>query len=269
MKTVGKRTWLSVARRLCLWSCALLLPNLQALGKEPIESQSDDKPFADKAMTGTIEGVLTFSGEVPKSKVPDDAGDYRPLLDVERKSRGLRFVLICLELDESRTDESIDSQRDNDTRESEPVVMDQLEHRFVPHLLAIRAGQKVKFTNSDTANHNVRSNSFESKNQFNVFTGSGGDYSHQFVAERKLRPVKLSCDIHRWMQGWIYVLDHPYHAVTDKSGKFGICSIPPGKYRLSIRQPDVGYRQSREVELVKGKITKLQLNIDRRELKDL
>jgi len=239
-----------------------------AFGHEPSDATLVDKLAPEESSSGVIEGLVTFSGDVPKSKVPDNAIEHRPLLSVDRKSHGVGFVLICLELDKSRISETVDLQQDNDMSRSDVVVVDQLEHRFVPHLIAIRAGQKIKFTNSDTANHNVRSNSFESENQFNVLTGAGSDYVHQFVAERKLRPAKLTCDLHRWMQGWIYVLEHPYYDVTDKSGKFRIGSISPGKHQLSIRQPDVGYRHSREIEVLAGKATKLQINIDRDELKD-
>ena len=151
--------------------------------------------------------------------------------------------------------------------QSDALVIDQLEHTFVPHLVAIRSGSKIKFTNSDTANHNVRASSFADKNQFNVFTGAGGDYTHEFVAEKKIRPILLSCDIHPWMRGWIFVFDHPYFAVSDKRGKFQISAVPAGKHRLVVWQPDGGYRKTFGVD-VKGEMsTKIEIKIAREDLK--
>ena len=32
--------------------------------------------------------------------------------------------------------------------------------------------------------------------------------------------VRVDCDAHGWMEGWIYVVDNPYYAVTGADGKF-------------------------------------------------
>src|SRR5688572_10775191 len=38
---------------------------------------------------------------------------------------------------------------------SEPVIIDQLNLRFVPHVLVILSGTQVRFSNSDEIRHNV------------------------------------------------------------------------------------------------------------------
>jgi plastocyanin len=217
--------------------------------------------------TGTIEGVVTYSGDVPKSKVPDNAGQKRNLLSVDRKSRGLRYVLVYFEQNEKNQVDSDKPEPQKKEVVSDPIVIDQVEHTFVPHLIAIRDATKVNFANSDAANHNVRAISFESKNQFNVFTGAGGEYVHQFAAEKKLRPILLSCDIHPWMRAWIYVFSHPFFAVTDEHGKFRIGSVPPGHYRLTIRQPDVGYLKTLTADVKAGEVTMLEIKISHERLK--
>ena len=60
------------------------------------------------------------------------------------------------------------------------------------------AGQPVKFTNSDPANHNVRTAVTERTNQFNVFTGADGSYTHRFTPQPE--PIRVGCDIHPWMR---------------------------------------------------------------------
>jgi hypothetical protein len=49
--------------------------------------------------------------------------------------------------------------------------------------------------------------------------------------------VKVDCDAHGWMEGWIFVRDNPYYAITGADGKFKITGIPPGNYTLVTEQP--------------------------------
>ena len=42
------------------------------------------------------------------------------------------------------------------------------------------------------------------------------------------------------MEGWIYVVDNPYYAVTGADGKFTITDVPPGDYTLVAVQPFTG-----------------------------
>ena len=150
-----------------------------------------------------------------------------------------------------------------------PVSIDQKDHTFVPHLVAIRSGQSVAFSNSDTANHNVRSSTLLEKNQFNVITPAGREYKHQFFSDSKVRPVLLTCDIHPWMNAWIYVFDHPYYAVSDVDGRFEIPAIEPGKHRLIIRQPDGCFHKELVVEVHAGQSSKVEIRVTREALKGL
>ena len=52
--------------------------------------------------------------------------------------------------------------------------------------------------------------------------------------------VRVDCDAHGWMEGWIYVVDNPYYAVTGADGKFSITDVPPGDYKLVAVQPFTG-----------------------------
>lgn len=142
-----------------------------------------------------------------------------------------------------------------------PALMDQRGHEFVPRVLAVHAGQPVKFINSDPANHNVRTASSQPTNQFNVFTGADGSYTHRFAADPQQHPIRLGCDIHPWMRGWIYVFDHPQFAVSDASGRFRIASVPAGRYKLSLRQPDIRYAAERELVVSPGQVTRIDVDV--------
>ena len=238
---------------------------------------------AKRPTGGTIEGTVRYSGDVPRLAVADDDGRRRPLLHVAPKSGGLQYAVVHLEVDARETsDKAGDSKLTAPPKhkprlaasgvaegsgEPPPAVIDQEEHTFVPHVLAIRAGRSVRFTNSDIINHNVRTVSLVPRNEFNVYTGAGGGYVHRFYADRRGRPIMLTCDIHAWMRGWIYVFDHPYFAVTDKRGAFRITAVPPGRYRLIVRQPDGHLSREQEIRVKDGKVTRREVRFEASELK--
>lgn len=219
------------------------------------------------AVSGAIEGVITFHGEIPKSATADDAGARRDLLQVDQKSGGLRYVVVWLAIDKAPANERESQAASPPGAARLTVLMDQRDHEFVPRLLAVRSGQPVKFTNSDPANHNVRTSSPQRTNEFNVFTGVDGSYTHRFVPDPQQRPVRVGCDIHPWMRGWIYVFEHPYFAVTDTQGRFRIAAAPPGRYKLMICQPDVGYSSEQEITVAHGIATSVEVQIKRDDLK--
>lgn len=204
---------------------------------------------------GMIEGVVIFRGEIPKSSVSDDAGVQRDLLRVDRESRGLQNVVVWLAMDKT----TVIGQK---LPTSAPAaLMDQRDHEFVPRVLAVRSGQPVKFINSDPANHNVRTSSSQPTNEFNVFTGVDGSYTHRFAADPQQRPIRLGCDIHPWMRGWIYVFEHPQFAVSDARGRFRIASVPPGEYKLVLKQPDIRYTHERSISVSNAQSTKVEVEI--------
>lgn len=187
---------------------------------------------------GVVRGRVLFDGKAPKAKVIDESGRNRDLIEVDPKTSGLRFAAAFL----------LDAPRVEAPAKIEELRIDQKDFTFVPRIVTVRAGQAVKFTNSDSANHNVRGASLLPKNEFNVYTGTSGESIQRFVADPKHRPIRLGCDIHAWMTGWVYVFDHPYHAVTDINGRFELLGVPPGRHRVAIRQPDVGF--TRDIEVV-------------------
>lgn len=221
-------------------------------------AKSGDGPLASN---GVVEGVITFRGQIPKSSVADDAGVHRDLLHVDRESAGLRSVVVWLVMGEFPKGERRSPASPASEAATPPLLMDQRDHEFVPRVLAVRSGQPVKFTNSDPANHNVRTSSSQRTNEFNVFTGVDGSYTHRFAADPRSRPVRVGCDIHPWMRGWIYVFDQPYFAVSDARGRFRIASVPPGRYRMMLRQPDIRYIAEREVTVAAGRVARIDVEV--------
>ncbi len=108
--------------------------------------------------------------------------------------------------------------------------LDQRGCLYSPRVLAVRAGQKVDFINSDPIFHNIKSVTTLNK-VFNVPMPK----KDQVITMTFDKPeifLQSKCSVHPWMGAYIAVLDHPYFFVTKADGKFQIENLPTGKYTL-------------------------------------
>ncbi len=233
-----------------IWHCLVLLGlNAFAFANGAIAaptSETDSPAAKGQAAMASLTGKITFQGNIPLMRVANDLGTRLPLLTVDAKHRGWQSVLVYLE--------SLDAKADSRPDDKPPVdgavtTVDQRGMMFTPHLIAVRDNQVVRFTNSDSANHNVRAVAINPRNEFNTFTGPCGKYEHRFQFDAKRRPVLIGCDIHAWMRAWIFVFDHNYYSVSDAEGSYRIDDLPPGTYRLELRQPDAGLKVNQEIKL--------------------
>ena len=110
------------------------------------------------------------------------------------------------------------------------AIMDQRNEKFTPRALAVRVGTTVDFVNSDDFYHNVFSLSTSRK--FNL-----GRY-RKGVARSVLfdKPglVKLFCDIHPRMIGYILATNTPWFGSATPAGDFVIDDVPPGRYDVLV-----------------------------------
>ena len=102
--------------------------------------------------------------------------------------------------------------------------------RFNPRVIAVPLGAKVDFRNDDPYDHNVFS--LSKPNDFDLgFYKGGVSKTESFDAPG---PVQLLCNIHSSMMGWVYVVDTPWFAQADGSGKFSVRGVPAGDYTLTV-----------------------------------
>lgn len=103
---------------------------------------------------------------------------------------------------------------------SEPVIVDQVNRAFVPHISVITAGQSVDFPNSDNIRHHVYS--FSESNPFEIKLYRNRPVEPILFANSGI--VALGCNIHDQMIGYIYVAAPNETAVlTDENG---IATVP-------------------------------------------
>lgn len=108
---------------------------------------------------------------------------------------------------------------------------------FVPHVQAVPVGTDIVVVNSDDVLHNTHA----FLNKLTVFNLAMPNLNQRIPKPLK-RPgvVRVECDAHGWMLGWVYVADNPYYAMTGKDGSFTIKDVPPGSYTLVAWQEFTG-----------------------------
>lgn len=114
----------------------------------------------------------------------------------------------------------------------EHAKMDQKNLTFVPHVLPVLAGTTVDFINSDDVLHNVFSPD-KCCDKFNLGSWPKGQ-SKSFTFKNQGCAATLLCNVHPEMEGYVYVLETPYYAVSAKDGTYEIKDVPAGKYTLKI-----------------------------------
>jgi plastocyanin len=113
---------------------------------------------------------------------------------------------------------------------SQPAVIDQRDKAFVPRILAVLAGTKVSFKNSDAVLHNVYSRSHTKTFDLGAYAK---DESRATLFDQPGR-VDVFCAIHTNMHAIVLILDNPYFATTDGRGYFEIRGVPPGPHSVRI-----------------------------------
>jgi len=104
------------------------------------------------------------------------------------------------------------------------AVMDQVDTRFVPHVLIVQAGTSVQFPNNDSVAHHVYS--FSHPNQFKLPIYKGD--AHPPVEFLESGVVVLGCNIHDNMLGYIVVVETSAYGTTNELGEVQLETDFPG-----------------------------------------
>jgi plastocyanin len=195
---------------------------------------------ATSVSAATLKGNVRYAGaRVEKKMFPvtidqylcgkeKEAGDL-----VLSSANGIRNVVVSLH--------GVPADSKAPTRIA-PPKMDQKQCVFVPRVVIVPVGGTVEFLNSDRLLHNVRGSGKENP-PFNRAQPHARTIAIGFKSPEVLR---VDCDLHSWMRGWIVVAEHPFYAVTNEEGEFVFENIPPGKYKLQAWQEVLG-RANQEV----------------------
>ena len=179
---------------------------------------------------GSIIGTVKWSGPVPKAltfPVTKDSDICDPesikKIDLERlivgPQGGVENTVVFLK--------DIHSGKAMDIPQSRRSL-DQKRCRYEPHVLLVPRGTDMQMQSSDATLHTVH---MEGAATYNL----PFPFANQVISRSMQNAglVTLKCNGgHVWMNAEVFVIDHPYYAVTDESGRFELSSVPPGEYEI-------------------------------------
>jgi plastocyanin len=196
---------------------------------------------------GTIEADVKYNGtpQVEKLKVNKDTEKCGTEATVEKVvvggNKGLANAVVSVPGAKGAT--------------KTKAVIDQKGCKFMPHVVAMQPGE-IEIKNSDDILHNIHTYSTA-----NPSINKAQPKFKKTMTEKFEKPevVKVTCDVHSWMLGWVAVVPGPA-AVTDTNGVAKIENVPAGKQKIEVWHETLG-KQEKEVEVKAGQVTKVSFEM--------
>ena len=207
------------------------------------------------AYSGSITGGVRFSDDPPKlpavkvTKDQDYCGETLPnetyVID---SNGGLKNVVVFIE--SAPPGKAADTQKEN--------FLYNEGCRYVPRVMALQRGERLRVKSNDPKLH-IPHGYLGNRTVFNLslpFKGTSIDATSRI---RQPGILKVVCDTHAWMRGFVHVFDHPYFAVTDEQGAFSIPDLPAGTYMLKVWHEDGGVKSQ---EITVPELGEIRVNFE-------
>lgn len=225
---------------------------------------------------GSIVGYVKFVGDIPQveplkiSKDQHICGSAKTseAYIVSPETKGLKNVVIRIsnirrgkKLEYTTKDKKTLTLDSNIELHQEGCV-------YIPHVQAAFLGTQADIINDDEVLHNVHS---YSKGRRPYFRWNPKSTLFNFAQPLKGQkvPVELNtkgvigikCDVHPWMESYVYVADHPYFDITGADGQYRITNIPPGEYRLEAWHERLSTLKKTGIVVKAGEETKVDFKL--------
>ena len=238
-------------RHLRLAGMVLLAPLLVVIG---VRDSAAQKTAVESSGAGTVKGRVVYDGAPPAgvnlaAQVAAHKDGPVCLMDKSKdsftdmtwaigKNNGVANVAVWVRPPAGKY---FKKPADDKKSYKDEVDVNQPFCAFVPRVTVLYAeswdekakklaptGQKFKFINGAPMAHNTK----WAGNEIlqiggNVNIPPKGEHSVALKAHYN-DVIRINCDFHPWMKGYIWSLETPYAAVTDKDGNFSIENVPAG-----------------------------------------
>ncbi|MBM3996817.1 MAG: hypothetical protein FJ303_22085 [Planctomycetes bacterium] len=232
-------------RRMMIVLIAIVVCTLQTFGQEKTTLKTDGwAPLSGRVtLEGDVPAAVPLAPAIMALNNPVDRAccnaapakqKIKPNWVVDPKTKGVANVAVWI-LPPAGT---VFPVHPLDKKRRDTVTIDQPFCAFVPHMVAhypsyhdgkelVSTGQKFLVKNSSIVTHNVRATTQVKFNDpFNINMISKTD--REFTFKPQPLPITLECDLHRFMNAYVFVFDHPYFAITQEDGTFTIPRVPYG-----------------------------------------
>ncbi len=185
----------------------------------------------DPATAGAITGTVTLDGPPPAAKPIDmsaspacvaaNPSPVVPPIVVTGDQGALANVVVYVKsgLGNYRYDPP-----------SQTAVLQQKNCMYDPHVVALMTNQPFEIQNNDPTMHNVHPMPKHNR-QWSTSQPAGSAALKSTFTNAEFA-VPVLCNVHPWMRALVFVFDHPYYAVTSKTGAFELKNLPPGAYTI-------------------------------------
>ena len=252
------------------------------LGTSTVEAYEE----MDVKNGGTLSGVVTLEGKVPRPKgynlvtLPDpvycgriSTGNGWRLLQpfTVDPNGGFKDVVILLT-----------NIKKGKTFEYTPPLIEAVDCLFDPYIVVVRNKEKIEVVNKDPVLHDIQAyetSKMGARVLFNVplpmskkikkqqllkkvtMKNRAGKVITHPVKMRKGRNVfVMQCGFHAYMESWGLAVDNPYYVMSAQDGHFLISNIPPGTYKGMAWHPMLS--KEFDVTIEPGKATTLNIKFD-------
>lgn len=185
----------------------------------------------DPATAGSITGTVTLDGAPPAFRPIDmsaspacaaaNPAPVVPPIVVVGENGALANVVIFVK--DGLRNYTFDAP-------SDPAILGQKNCMYEPHVSALMTNQPFQIQNNDPTMHNVHP--LPKHNRQWSTSQPAGSAALKSTFGRPEFAMPVLCNVHPWMRAFVFVFDHPYFAVTSKTGRFELKDLPPGTYTI-------------------------------------
>ena len=219
-----------------------------------------EKPlYTPAGNEATVSGTINVTGEVRKPRQIDMSADPVCIQanvkaytdDLLVKDGKLEYAFVYVKSEFLNTHRFAVPDLD--------VMLVQRNCYFSPHVLGVRVGQNLQIINSDQTVHNVHPTPKLNQEWNQTHPPNAQPMVKTFSRAEVLIPFKDNQ--HPWEKAYVAVMDHPFFAVSDESGRFEIRGLPPGTYTLVVWHQSLG-EQELEITVGPGELRNADFTFD-------
>jgi len=197
----------------------------------------------DGAGWGHLRGQFVFDGDPPPrarlniNKDVEVCGKeprYDETLIVDEKTKGVMNSLVYLR------DSAVRVHPEFDELVKKPAKMVNDKCRFQPHVCVVMVGQELVLDNNDPVGHNSNIQPLGDV-PFSPLIPPNPVQVMKFTRSQTV-PAPITCNIHPWEKGFVFIYRNQYSAVSKADGTFEIKNLPTGEREFQLWHEAAGWR---------------------------